>query len=138
MTRVCHSLRGGLALAALTVGLVAPAPADDRGCAQAMQLQAQGLSLEEIAHTFGMNVDGVRGLCEGPRSAPAGRVAVGAAGPAPSGAAGPAPVGAAGPAPVGAAGPAPMGAAGPAPMGAAGPAPMGAARGGATSTKPKR
>jgi hypothetical protein len=122
MTRVYRSLLGGLALAALTVGLVAPARADDQRCAQAMRLQAQGLSLGEIAHALGMSVDDVRGLCAAPRSAPAGRAAVGAAGPAP----------------VGAAGPAPMGAAGPAPMGAAGPAPMGAARGGATSVKPQR
>lgn len=133
MTRVHHSLRGSLVLAALIAGLLAPAHADNAGCARAMQLQAQGLSLDEIAGTLGMSVDAVRGLCAAPRSvpAPAGRVAVGAAGPAPMGAAGPAPLGAAGPAPLGAAGPAPMGAAGPAPMGAAG-------GGGSTSTQNKR
>ena len=141
MTRVHRSLRGGLVLAALIASLHAPAGADDGGCAQAMQLQAQGLSLEEIAATLGLSVDAVRGLCAAPHSvpAPASRVAGGAAGPAPMGAAGPAPMGAAGPAPLGAAGPAPLGAAGPAPMGAAGPAPMGAAGGsGSTSTQIKR
>ena len=135
MIRLHRAPRGGLLLAAVITGLLVPAvvPAGNAGCQRAMQLQAQGLSIEDIAATLGTTVDGVHALCAAPRSvpAPAGRVAVGAAGPAPLGAAGPAPLGAAGPAPMGAAGPAPMGAAGPAPMGAAGGS-------GSTSTQPKR
>lgn len=130
MIGVHRSLRGGLVLAALIIGTATAAPADNGGCAQAMQLQAQGLTLEEIAATLGMSVGAVRGLCAAPPSVPA------AAGRVVTGAAGPAPLGAAGPAPMGAAGPAPMGAAGPAPFGAAGPAPMGAA--GGSTTQPKR
>lgn len=141
MTRVHATLRRGVAFAALTTALATPVCANDAGCQRAMRLQAQGLSLEEIAGALGTTVDGVHALCAAPRSlpAPAGRVVVSAPGPAPFGAAGPAPMGAAGPAPMGAAGPAPMGAAGPAPMGAAGPAPMGAATsGGATTTQKQR
>ena len=121
MTRLHRSLRGGLVLAALTATTL-PALANNFGCEQAVRLQQQGLSVEEIAHAMGLSVAAVHELCvaQAPQSVvvPNGRVPVGPAGPAPFGAAGPAPLGAAGPAPLGAAGPAPIGAAGPAPIGA--------------------
>lgn len=133
-----HGLLGAGAVAALALLASTPCHATNTGCAQAMRMQQQGLSVEEIADAFGISVGAVHQLCSAPQvpraaAVPSGPVAVGAAGPAPMGAAGPAPLGAAGPAPMGAAGPAPMGAAGPAPIGAAGPAPMGAA--GSTTTK---
>ena len=129
-----HMLTTGLGLAAL---LAATAPAlANSGCEQAVRLQQEGLSVDEIARAMGLSVAAVHGLCAQPQSVvvPQGRVPVGPAGPAPLGAAGPAPFGAAGKAPMGAAGPAPMGAAGPAPMGAAGPAPIGSG-GGSTQIK---
>ena len=147
MTRLHRLLRGGLVLAALTATAL-PSLANNFGCEQAVRLQQQGLSVEEIAQAMGLSVAAVHELCvsqPAPQSVvvPNGRVPVGPAGPAPFGAAGPAPFGAAGPAPLGAAGPAPIGAAGPAPIGAAGPAPIGAAGkapvgGGSTSTQIKR
>jgi len=132
MTHVHRLACGSLVLAALTLA-AGVAQGNGPGCARALQLEAQGLTVDEIAHSMGITVAAVQSLCVSPQSVvvPAGRAPVGAAGPAPFGAAGPAPLGAAGPAPIGAAGPAPIGAAGPAPIGAAGPAPIG---GGTTST----
>ena len=120
MTLVHRALRFALPFAALIVTTTGSALAN-AGCEHALRLQQQGLSIEEIAHSMGLSIAAVNGLC-GQRTAqsvvvPNGRVPVGPAGPAPMGAAGPAPMGAPGPAPMGAAGPAPMGAAGPAPIG---------------------
>lgn len=131
-----HRLLGAGAVAALALFTTAPGHAANTGCAQALRLQEQGLSVEEIAGAFGISVGAVHQLCsapQAPRSAvvPSGRVPVGAAGPPPLGAAGPPPWGAAGPAPMGAAGPAPIGAAGKAPIGAAG-----TGTGGTTRTSP--
>jgi hypothetical protein len=127
-------MRSGLLAATLFVA--SAAAATNAGCEQAVRLQQQGLSVEQIAGAMGLSVGAVHNLCAqpAPRSVvvPNGRVVGGAPGPAPHGAAGPPPLGAAGPAPLGAAGPAPLGAAGPAPFGAAGPAPMGAAGRGPT------
>lgn len=141
MTVSHRRLLGSAGIAVLVALASDPVHAtNNQGCAQAMQLQQQGFSVDEIADAFGMSVGAVHQLCnapEAPRSrvVPNGRVAVGPAGPAPFGAAGPAPIGAAGPAPMGAAGPAPIGAAGKAPMGAAGGSTVGS---GTTSTTTKR
>lgn len=141
MTGSHRRLLGAGGIAALVALASDPVQAtNQQGCAQAMQLQQQGFSVDEIADAFGISVGAVHQLCAAPevprsRVVPSGRVAVGAAGPPPFGATGPAPMGAAGPAPIGAAGPAPIGAAGKAPVGAAGGSTVGS---GSTSTTTKR